>query len=208
MIKKLLFIFSIAIVSFSYEDLGTYGEMYEIKERDFMVVLKEREAELDKNALEKEYMESAKRSLHINSKFTSCFITRTREYEPLIKLEKDVVVPYTNEVIQKKGTYNILEQNRLTIPYNIIFLNVDNPLEVELAELYKKRFKHKIRILVVKGDYMKFISNPLFANAKVARQKFEAKAFNLECTPSIYTQQNNKFLISEYNTQELLKDEK
>lgn len=204
--KIFQFIFLIALSLHAYEDLGVYGELYPIKERDFMELLKEKEAALDKKQLLEDMKKEATQSLIIRSHLSTCEKTQQRIYEPTINLKKDIVLPFEDEVAHKKGTYNILKEQNLLIPYNVIFIDADDELQVELAGMYKQQLKQKIRILVVKGDYLKFISNPLFEYAKVARDKFEVKAFNVQCLPSIYTQQEYRFVINEYNPKELLYD--
>jgi hypothetical protein len=209
MFLKLLFILSFAIYNLNaYEDLGTYGEMYEIKEKDFMETLTEKYNKLDIKKIENQITNNASKSLIIKSRIGSCLTTRTREYEPVIKLENDLKLPYLDNVLEKKGIHNILKENKMFIPYNIIFIDADDEIQIELAKLYKKVLKEKIRILIVKGDYLKITQNSLFQNAKVARDAFEIKAFNVQCLPSIYTQKEYKFIINEYNPKELIKNEK
>jgi hypothetical protein len=192
----------------AYEDLGVYGEMYEIKEKDFRQLLQEKWDKVDKNEVTKALKSSVRNSFVISSSIKECSKTLQKEYEPIIELKEDLVLPYTNEVINPKGTYNILEKFNILLPYNILFINADDELQVELAEFYKSQLGHKIKIMVVKGDYLKFTQNRLFKDAQIVREELEIKAFNLQCIPSVYTQANNKFIIQEYNPKELLKDEK
>lgn len=208
MIRKFLFIFSIAIINiYAYEDLGTYGELLEIKEKDFMETLNQRFEALDKKKLENEVQISAKNSFIIKSNLKTCIDTKTRVFEPTIELNNDINIPYTGETLAKKGKHNILEENKLFMPYNIIFIDADDKIQVELAELYKKVLKDKIRVFVAKGDYLELNKNSLFSNSKVVRDNFEIKAFNVQCLPSIYTQQNYQFIINEYNPEKLVKNE-
>jgi hypothetical protein len=89
------------------------------------------------------------------------------------------------------------------MPYNIIFIDANDELQVELAKIYKENLKEKIRVLVAKGDYLKLSKDELFTNSKIARESFELKAFNVQCLPSIYTQKNYSFFIQELNPKEL-----
>lgn len=203
LVLPLLFITSI----FAYTDLGTYGKTFEIKEKNFKIQLKEQYEKVDKVELENKLKNSYKDSFIIKSSFENCTMTKVREYEPIIKLDNNVKIPFTGEDAAKAGEYNILKEKNIFLPYNIMFIDADDELQVELAKVYKMQLRNKIRILVAKGDYAKLTREPLFEYAKVARETNEAKAFNLKCLPSIYTQKENKFIINEYKPKDLIKDE-
>jgi hypothetical protein len=204
---KLQFILSFALISnlnlYSYEDLGTYGQLYDIKEKDFTVLLEEKYSEVNRAQLKNDIYDSAKKSLKVNSNLSTCIKSQLREFEPIVNLDKDIIIPYSNETIARSGKYNILEKNNLFMPYNIIFIDANDELQVELAKIYKENLKEKIRVLVAKGDYLKLSKDELFTNSKIARESFELKAFNVQCLPSIYTQKNYSFFIQELNPKEL-----
>lgn len=208
MIRKLFLLSFLLSKLFSYEDLGTYGQTYENNDKDFRVLLKEKIEKVDTKKLEEELIKSSNQSLIIRSSINECKTTLTREFEPTIELKHDLLIPYTDEKIADKGQYNILKRFNINMPYNILFINADNELEVELAQYYKKELRQNIKIMVVKGDYLKFVHNPLFKDARVSRNHLENKAFNLKCLPSIYTQKNYKFIIQEYAIKDLMKEDK
>jgi hypothetical protein len=195
-------------VLYAYEDLGVYGETSEIKERDFRQLLKEKWEKADKKSIEEQLKSSVYESMIIKSNFKTCSASKVREFKPTVLLNQDIMLPYTNKLLREKGTYNILSEFKIAFPYSVIFINADDELQVELAQLYKEEYANKIQVMLIKGDYFKFVENPIFKDSKVARQDVEAKAFDLQCVPSIYTQQGDMFLIQEYNPKELLKNEK
>jgi hypothetical protein len=192
----------------AYEDLGVYGEMYEIKEKDFRQLLKEKWEKTDKEEIKSKLQKSVFDSLTITSSIPTCSSSQQREFNPTIELKADLIMPYTDNVIKEKGTYNILKELNINFPYSVIFINADDELQVELAQFYKEQLGNKIQVMLVQGDFLKFTQNTIFKDSMVARQNVEAKAFNLQCVPSIYTQQNEFFMIQEYNPMELLKNEK
>jgi len=198
-------LFTLSILN-AYEDLGTYGETYEIKERSFIEELNERATKVDKKKIEKTIKEAARKSLMISSSIKACTQNQIRVFEPLVTVTQDVIIPYTDNLIQKKGTqYNILEQNRIQMPYHMMFIDGNDEVQIELAKIYKSQLKHQLRILLVRGDFLKLAHEPLFKDMKVARDKHESAAFKLQCVPSIYTQKNYVFEVTEYSPEELKK---
>lgn len=205
--RKSVIFLCVMINMYAYTDLGTYGETYEIKEENFKTQLSNQYDKVDKKKLNEQVLNSYKDSFKIKSSFNTCTVTTKREFEPIVKLEQDVTIPFTDENAAKKGEHNILKERNIFFPYNILFIDADDELQVELARYYKAQLQNQIRILVAKGNFSKFSKEPLFKYAKVAREGNEAKAFGLKCLPSLYTQKDFKFIINEYNPKDLLKNE-
>lgn len=205
--KKLVLSVLLATSLFSYEDLGVYGETKEIKERDFVELLNERAESIDYDKVKKDMDAAVEKSLTISSTLRTCSQTKKRIYEPLIDIPNDVKLPYTDVILQSRDKkYNILKENKLFMPYNIMFINANDEVQVELAKLYKHELKDKIKILMVSGNYTQIAKDPILFDTQISRDGFENKAFGLECVPAIYTQNKNfAFDIVEYNPQELLK---
>lgn len=205
-----IFLSTLLTLTFScaYEDLGTYGQTFEIKERNFMEELNERATKVDKKKLEEQITKAIDKSLNIQSDIEACIQSKKRIYTPTQTATQDMFIPYTYKRIVKKGeTYNILERNNVIMPYHLMFIDGTDEVQIELAKLYKSKLKQQMRILLVKGDFRKVVNMPLLSAIKIARQSDEIKAFNLKCLPSIYTQKNYSFEITEYNPEELKKEE-
>lgn len=202
-------IFGIVLLSslYAYEDLGVYGETKEIKERDFVELLNEKAEAIDYEKLKKDMDAAVEKSLILNSSLKTCTQTKKRVFEPLIDIPNDVKLPYTEVILQsKEKKYNILKENHISMPYNIMFINANDEIQIELARLYKHELKDKIKILMVSGNYNQIAKDPILFDTQVSRDGIENKAFALECVPSIYSQNKNyTFDIVEYNPQELLK---
>ena len=206
MIKQFLLLALTLNFLFAYEDLGTYGELKEIKERDLMDLFTEKANALNYNQLEEDIKKNINKTFKIKSKIQACMVTKERSYEPLVDIKEDVKVPFTDLKLKEKNSkYNILNENNLFIPFNIIFIDADDEVQVELARVYKQQLKEKLEIYVVKGDILSLSKFKAFEDVKIARDGLELKAFNVQCLPSIYTQKDYQFQIVEYNPNDLIK---
>lgn len=207
MFKFLAFALTINIL-FAYEDLGTYGELKDIKERDLMDLFTEKANALNYTELEQNIKDNINKSFKIKSKIQSCIATKERTYEPLVEIKEDIRVPFSELKLKEKNSkYNILKENNLFIPFNIIFIDADDEVQVELARVYKQQLKEKLEIYVVKGDLLSLSKYKAFEDVKIARDGLELKAFNVQCLPSIYTQKDYQFSIVEYNPNDLRKSQ-
>jgi len=207
MFKFLVFALTINIL-FAYEDLGTYGELKDIKERDLMDLFTEKANALNYTELEQNIKDNINKSFKIKSKIQSCIATKERTYEPLVEIKEDIRVPFSELKLKEKNSkYNILKENNLFIPFNIIFIDADDEVQVELARVYKQQLKEKLEIYVVKGDLLSLSKYKAFEDVKIARDGLELKAFNVQCLPSIYTQKDYQFSIVEYNPNDLRKSQ-
>lgn len=160
--KKVFYFLLIFKSLYAYQDLGTYGELKEIKERDLMDLFNERVNTLDFNKIEAEIRTNIQKSFIIESKIGTCKVSKFRTYEPIIEVTEDVKIPYTDIKIKEKHTkYNIIKENNLFIPFNIIFIDANDELQIELARYFKKQLGNKLEIYVVKGDIFKF-QNEIF----------------------------------------------
>lgn len=207
MFKFLAFALTINIL-FAYEDLGTYGELKDIKERDLMDLFTEKANALNYTELEQNIKDNINKSFKIKSKIQSCIATKERTYEPLVEIKEDIRVPFSELKLKEKNSkYNILKENNLFIPFNIIFIDADDEVQVELARVYKQQLKEKLEIYVVRGDLLSLSKYKAFEDVKIARDGLELKAFNVQCLPSIYTQKDYQFSIVEYNPNDLRKSQ-
>ncbi len=192
-----LFIFAYTSI-FAYEDLGKYGTTFEIKEESLMSIIERRYADINKTKIVDDLKKSYKDSFIVKSNIPTCKKSKKRIYVPELTLTQDIVIPYTNEKLFSKGyKYNILKENNMFFGKYILFVDASDDLQVRLAQ----QLSNQAFILVVKGDLGKLLD--LGVNAQVAREKMESKSFDLQCTPSLYTQQDNQFLINEYNLEDL-----
>ena len=189
---------------YAYEDLGYYGEQYEIEEIGLMTIINERYRNIDKKEFKESFKTAYEKSMIVKSSFNSCQKDNTREYDPTIILDEDINIPfYADKTLYKKGyKYNILKENNLAFMKYIIFINADDDLQLQLAA----QLQNRADIYVAKGDISKLKKYNI--SGKISRENVESKAFKLHCLPSIYAQQNNKFIVKEYDIKKLAKSEK
>lgn len=197
-----LLILTINSFLFSYEDLGTYGNTHLIKEKSFDVLLEERYKEkVIKEKILEEINTAYEKSFTITSSLKNCKETLQREYVPELIISEDINLPYSSEILFKKGyKYNILTENNIFFNKYLIFIDTNDKTQVNLAKTYKKYSN----IYVVNGDIKKLLEDKL--NVFQAREKIEIKMLDVHCTPTILTQQNDKFIINEYNPNDLIKE--
>jgi hypothetical protein len=124
-------------------------------------------------------------------------------YEPLEILKEDVVMPYSNEVVRKAGKYNILEERKIFIPKYIFIINTEDEIQLELASTYYFGNPGLVEIYVANGNLSKLLDLGIENIYKM--EDFVQKAYDIKCLPSIVTQQDFNFIITEYNPIELLK---
>lgn len=195
--KKIsLLLFLILTNLYCYEDLGIYGLTYDIKEKSLIDEIEQR-YEKNKNEIEKNIKKKYLSSFITRSPIPNCKKSEQRYYTPIKVLSKDVIMPISNKVIHKKGEFNILKENSIFFNKRLLFINADDPIQIALA----KELKYGADIYVVNGDIHKLLVQGI--NANLVKSIFELQNFNLQCTPSIYTQQDYQFVINQYNPKDL-----
>lgn len=198
-----LLVILINSILFAYKDLGTYGNTHLINEKSFDVLLEERYNEkVKKEKILEEINNAYEKSFTINSSLRNCEETKQREYIPELIISEDIKLPYSDEILFKKGyKYNILTENNIFFNKYLIFIDSNDKTQVNLARTYRKYSN----IYVVNGDIKKLLKDNL--NVFQAREKIEVKMLDVKCTPTILTQQNDKFIINEYNPNDLIKEQ-
>lgn len=181
-------------------DLGNFGSVVKITERDLTEVLKERAAKLDKQKL----IAEAKDRFWDNVRFTSlpdAQLSQVREFEPEIVVQEDIVAP-NGDVIAFAGE----RINRLdTLPFSLRLVFFDPTDERQLAyvkslpnSIHRTKFIATRFDRTLKWDAVKTVERQL--NAPVYQLQPELiTAFNLQVIPSIVTADNERkvFVVSE-----------
>jgi hypothetical protein len=172
--------------------------MVDEKKISFKEEIETRLKEIDYSYWEKELIDSAKKSLIIESTKTNCMENKNYIHNPSFEITEDVVIPYLNKTLFKKGyIYNPLKENNIKFKTHQIFINADDVHQLMLAVKYSKQAD----IFVVKGDMQNIFDYGIEAYA--FREKIEGKAFNINCLPTVFTQKDYTFVVNEY----LLNDE-
>jgi hypothetical protein len=178
-------------------DYGTQGDTFEIKDRSLLSLLNERFQSVDKKELKEKVDSSIKEGLMVkNNNIGKCLKDSSREHTPTVELNQDIVLPYFDTVVAKKGVHNILDKVGQPLTQYVFFLNADSELEMKMAEEYAKADpNNRIIFLVVSGNIGKLLDK----NMKAYKATDEIlKIFDIQCTPSIAAQNGNKFSTQEY----------
>jgi hypothetical protein len=206
MLKKLSFTILLHCIFnplFAYTDLGIYGNTHLIKEKSFDILLQEKYKEnVIKDNLLNEITKAYEKSFSITSSLGTCNESLQREYIPNLTLSEDIILPYSNEVLFKKGyIYNILKENNIFFNKYLIFIDASDEVQVKLAKKYYKYAD----IFIVNGNTKELLLDGY--NVYKAREKIEIKMLDIKCVPTVLTQQENIFLVNEYNPHDLIKKE-
>jgi len=178
---------------FAYMDLGTHGNTHPIKEESFKTQLsKQYNENFKKEVLEKEIEKAYSDSFLVKGTLSECSKSQQREHIPEIIISEDIVMPHTGKILFKKGQhYNILSENNINFGKYIILIDANDKAQVELATTYK----NYADILVVNGNVKELLDVGI--NAMIARNNIEVKMLDVKCLPSVYTQQEDKFIVNE-----------
>ena len=203
MIGKYLVATLISTVSLlALTDLGLHGKTKSIEGESFIDELEKRYEKVDKKKLVKDVLEARKEALKIDNNMPTCSESRVKEFVPIIKMNHDIKVPIDGTVLYKKDTsYNILKEQNINFGYHIMFINSDDEIQMALAQ----QLSNKSYIMIAQGDVRGLVNDG--ENIQIARKNIELKMFKVKCLPTILTQKGNKFIVNEYNPQDLVAKE-
>lgn len=190
----LLLLFSTIYLNAEFVDLGIRGKQYEIKERSFKEEIQSRLNNVDYLHWEKEMINQIDESLKIESDLKNCVNNSTWEFDPTKIIEEDVVIPYFNKVLYKKGyKYNPLKENNIQFNKYMFFIDADDTNQLIMASKYS----NVADIFIVKGNITNLKDYQI--EGMLFRPEIEGKAFKIKCLPTVYTQQALTFQVNEYN---------
>lgn len=187
------------LVASDYVNLGVRGNTHEIREVPFDIQIREQYTkEFKKEETIRAFEKAYTNSLIVNGNIPTCELSTQKEFTPVFTLDEDIKMPYSGEILYKAGmTYNVLKEQQIFFNKYIIVIDATDDTQVKLA----KEYAEYADIMITNGDVGIFLNQGI--NAFVLRDKLEGRALNLECVPSIYTQQQDKFIINQYNPLDL-----
>lgn len=196
-----IFIIMLSITSLvALEDLGTYDGTKTIEGKSFSDEINERIKSLDVKKIEEQMIKEKKSSYNLGKNLPECSETVSREYVPEITFSEELVIPYSREILFKKGEkVNILKHLNINFPYYLVFADADSLIQKKLVNALSQ----KSMIMFVNGDISDYIEKD--QQIFIARKELEVKSFNIRCLPSIVAQNGEKFVVNEYNPNELVK---
>ena len=138
------------------KDFGVVGHTYNIEEQDIIQYIKSKLEQIDIVKLQEEQQQIV-RTLVERPKEVAGIIdakeNREYFYDPTFILEEDIF-DHVGRLIQKSGTrINPLE--KIALRHDLIFINGDNPKQVEFALSYFKTKDAKATIILIKGSPIK-----------------------------------------------------
>lgn len=196
-----IFFIMLSITSLvALEDLGTYEGTKTIEGKSFSDEINERIKSLDVKKIEEQMIKEKKSSYNLGKNLPECSETVSREYVPEITFSEELVIPYSREILFKKGEkVNILKHLNISFPYYLVFADADSLIQKKLVNALSQ----KSMIMFVNGDISDYIEKD--QQIFIARKELEVKSFNIRCLPSIVAQNGEKFVVNEYNPNELVK---
>lgn len=196
--KKIIFLtcilLSISGANDKYIDLGIYGDMNVIKEKDLMHEIREKSKSITKEKMTEAMQKSIEKYFKVKSNLSLCLKTQDRYLDPTVVLDNDIDLSNFGVFIPKGTTINPLSE--ALYPGYIIFIDAEDPLQIALASQFNRAASGSSIVIVANGD---------MAKARIITEqvyKYDAavqRTFKPECLPSIYVQQEDKFLIREYS---------
>lgn len=143
------------IASISAEDLGVIGKTYPIGEQNLLDYIKTRAAKMVNDGTWQKYQQEliAKTERQIDYPPAIAGITKTTEssvryFDPSVRINSDVVDPYTKTVLAKKG--QIINPTTY-VPFNneLIFIDGRDPEQVAYALAESKHSKFRTSIVLI-----------------------------------------------------------
>lgn len=200
MLKVFFYIALLKVFLFSLDDLGTYEGTSSIEGKSFSDEINERIKNLDVKKIEEQMNIQKRASFNLGKNLPLCKETTSREYFPVVKFDEDLIIPYNNQIIFKKNeTVNILKHLNINFQQYLLFADADEIIQKKLVSVLRE----KAMIMFANGDISPYVERE--QQIYVARKEFEIKSFNIKCLPSIVAQNNDKFIINEYNPDDLIK---
>jgi len=184
-------------------DLGNYGEVVAIAEKNMMDVIKERLAKLDT----KKMRVQAKKSYWAKTKFMHLpIVTEDKEYmfEPIVRATADIKDSKGNVVVAKGTTVNAL--SKMAFTKTMIVFNATRKEEIaKVKELIKNSEKHGKAVILIASE----IPEKSFDGQKSLEEQFGSKypvyfldnritnTFHVTKTPTVVTSQGLAFIVHE-----------
>ncbi|MGB0989269.1 MAG: hypothetical protein ACPGUI_00415 [Halarcobacter sp.] len=183
----------------SFVDLGQHAPMLDIDEINLKSLIELKYQQLDKKKLTDELIDSFESSLAVSNNINTCSKNKKRAFYPVFVADEDIYEPATQRLLFKKGTrLNALTDFNQIVDRYILFINMEDDIQKRLAYKYQSQ----AHIYVVNGNPNELIQNGI--DAKVIPDQQMIDSLKLECVPSFYAANNDKFIIQEINPNSLV----
>jgi conjugal transfer pilus assembly protein TraW len=151
-----LIILLLSYIAFSYaEDLGSIGKTYTIGEQSLLEYVKKKATKSMEDGSWKKYQQMAidKTEQKIDHPpiimgVTPVLESSVRYYDPSIKINKDIVDPYTKTILAHKGQI-INPSNYMRFNNELIFVDGRDNEQIKFALSESKKSKFKCSIILI-----------------------------------------------------------
>lgn len=199
MMKKIFFIFLFFFsIDTQAKDLGTFGELFPIKERSLLDVIQEQLKTIEQNggfdALNKEMQQKAKDRLNRPEPVLTKRAEKTTErlFDPSVTLSKDL----KNEkgiVFATKGT-RVNPLDIVSFEMKLYFIDSDD--ESQIKWLLKQDIKIRDKIILTNGNPMK-LEKQLNKKIYFDQKSLLIKRFKISVVPTVISRHGSLLMIKE-----------
>lgn len=197
-LPSLLAMAVLATASFSlgFKDLGLHGNLYEIKEKNLLDIIREESKKITPERMKEALAESIEEHFTVSSELSSCLVTKDRMMNPSVVLDWDIDLSEYGVFIPKGTMFNPLRE--ALYPGYILFIDASNKDHIFLAQQLQKQTHGAMITVVAKGNMMdaRAISEEIYKHDRAVQN-----ALKPNCLPSVYVQQGEEFLVREFALQ-------
>lgn len=198
MMNKLIIILLISVTGALAEDLGKIGKVYPIGEQSILEYIKSRASKMIADGSWEKLRQTAvkKTEMRIDyppliSGISKTIESSVRYYDLSVRINQDIVDPYTKTVIARKG--QVINPTTY-LPFNneLIFIDGRDPEQVSYAVTEAKRSKFRTSIVLIAANKFRELlkeNNQLMFYDQGA---VLSKKFNIRHVPTIIYQDQIK----------------
>lgn len=195
--KKLVLALCLPYFLFAYEDLGIKGNLYNITERDFLVMIKEGVEEIDVHAIRDNLKSQVIKQATGQNNLSVCREDNFKKEDDYVILEEDIFTP-TGKLFKKKGTKVIAP---LQMPLDLCFVSGSNMVTLRnQIDFFDKQTNKRCVFLI--SDRNVLDVHKIYPNRSSSffpSKEKDEKRFNVSCLPSRVNLINNDRNIIEHS---------
>lgn len=198
MMNKLIIILLLSITTVSAEDLGKIGKTYPIGEQSLLEYIKARASKMVADGSWEKLRQTAvkKTEMRIDYPPQISGIGKTvessvRYYDPSVRINQDIVDPYTKTVLARKGQV-INPTTYLSFNNELIFIDGRDPEQVKYAILEANRSKFRTSIVLIAANKFRELLKENNQIMFYDQGAVLSKKFNIRHVPTIIYQDQIK----------------
>ncbi len=204
--RWLLGLFILVAFQVEAKDLGTYGEVWEIKEKDVVEEIQSKLSKMAANGLlekhNKKILETTKQNINRPKAFENIkhtIIPREYRYDPTYSYPEDLK-DHKGQVFYKAGT-KVNPFDHISLPYELLLLDGDSKEHITWALDKYKKSKIKPLLILVKGEPLN-LSKANDIHFYFDQYGHISKKLGIEQVPAVIRQDGKGLLIKEIKLKE------